>query len=183
MLGLLLLALLCSVFGLSYTTLLPAFIDKILHQGAEGYGWLNTATGLGAVSGALLIAHFGERSRQRGRWMAWACVGFPIVLLLFANNVDFTVSLALGYGLGLFFMIQFTLINTLLQTHVDDHMRGRVLSLYTLTFFGLAPFGNLAIGSLAEVWGLSLVISLSAMIALVLQSVVLVAIPQVRKLP
>jgi MFS family permease len=153
-----------------------------LHRGAADFGWLNAATGLGAVTGALVIARYGQKGGQRGRWLSLASIAFPIVLLLFANIPVYTVSLALAYGLGLGFMIQFTLINTLLQTRVSDEMRGRVLSLYTLTFFGLAPFGNLAIGSLAEAWGLSFVISVSAVISLVLGLAVLIRIPRIQKM-
>jgi hypothetical protein len=79
-------------------------------------------------------------------------------------------------------MLEFVLINMLLQVHVEDDMRGRVLSLYTLTFFGFSPFGQLAIGGLAEEWGISSTISLSALITLVLCGAVLLLIPHVRKL-
>jgi MFS family permease len=80
------------------------------------------------------------------------------------------------------FMSQFTLINTLLQTNISDEMRGRVMSLYTLTFFGFTPFGNLAIGAVAEQWGLSQAIVSSALIALVLSIIVLYKTPQLRQL-
>lgn len=182
LIGLLLLALISSMFALSYSAVLPAFIDQVLHRGAQEFGNVNAATGLGAVTGALFIAHNGENSGKRGRWLLLASIGFPAVLLAFANNSGYLPALGLAYGLGLGFMIQFTLINTLLQTHVDDQLRGRVMSLYTVTFFGLAPFGNLAIGALSEAWGLGPTISASAGLALVFSAVVLVAIPAVRKL-
>jgi hypothetical protein len=70
-------------------------------------------------------------------------------------------------------MVQFTLINTLLQTRVSDAMRGRVMSLYTLTFFGLAPFGNLIIGWAAQSIGISLTILLSAAITFILSRTIL----------
>ena len=79
-------------------------------------------------------------------------------------------------------MLEFTLINTILQTRLPDEVRGRVLSLYTLTFFGFAPFGNLAIGVLSEAWGLSATIATSALTALVLAGVVLLIVPRVRRL-
>jgi hypothetical protein len=79
-------------------------------------------------------------------------------------------------------MAQFTLINTLLQTHISDDMRGRVMSLYTLTFFGLTPFGNLIIGSVSEFWGLSITIAISALIALSLQSIIVFRSPHLRQL-
>lgn len=183
LLGLLLLALISSLFALSYSAVLPAFVDVVLHRGAADFGNINAATGLGAVFGALLIAHNGERSGRRGQWLALACLAFPAALLMFANNAAFLPALGLAFAMGLCFMIQFTLINTLLQTNVEDTLRGRVMSLYTVTFFGLAPFGNLAIGALSEAWGLSPTISLSAGLAIVFGGIVLLAIPQVRRLP
>jgi MFS family permease len=103
-------------------------------------------------------------------------------LLVFAYNPNFGLALLLAFGLGVGFMLTFTIINTLLQTNVDDQMRGRVMGLYTLTFFGFAPFGNLAIGILAEQWGMSLIIALSAACALVLSAVVIALVPQLRKM-
>jgi MFS family permease len=110
-------------------------------------------------------------------------VAFPLVLAAFAFNTHFGLALPLAFGLGVGYMLTFTSINTLLQTNVDDQMRGRVMGLYTLTFFGFAPFGNLAIGMLAERWGMSLVIALSAACALVLAVIVNLLMPQVRKMP
>ena len=72
------------------------------------------------------------------------------------------ILLVLTVMLGIGFMLQFTLINTLLQTRVSNEMRGRVMSLYTLTFFGFTPFGNLALGALAEWISMSVAITLAA---------------------
>ena len=93
------------------------------------------------------------------------------------------VSLILAFGLGLGFMAQFTMINTLLQTRVDDQLRGRVMALYTLTFFGFAPLGNLAIGVLAQSIGLSDSILIFAVLSLALTLIVLRRIPQIKELP
>ncbi|MEP7356199.1 MAG: MFS transporter [Anaerolineales bacterium] len=178
--ALLLLALIFAVFGLSYNTVLPAFATVVLRAGPEGYGLLNAATGLGAMAGALIIARTG--GGRRGRWMTVASLTFPIVLLAFAVVTNLYLSLALALLLGLIFMIQFTLINTLLQLNVADEMRGRVLSLYVLTWFGFAPFGNLAMGNLAEHWGLSLTIGLAAVVAMVLAALVFAIVPRLRRL-
>ncbi len=102
--------------------------------------------------------------------------------MLFAFNTQFILALGLAVGLGVGFMLVFTCINTLLQTNVDDQMRGRVMGLYTLTFFGFAPFGNLAMGQLAEQWGMSVIITLSAICAFVLAAIVILLVPQVRKM-
>ncbi|MCB0146133.1 MAG: MFS transporter, partial [Caldilineaceae bacterium] len=101
------------------------------------------------VTGAFLVATYGDRG-QRGRILHGAAMAFPVVLTLFAWNRNFPIALVLTVLLGIGFMLQFTLINTLLQTRVANEMRGRVMSLYTLTFFGFTPFGNLALGALAE---------------------------------
>ena len=93
------------------------------------------------------------------------------------------MSLILAFGLGIGFMVQFTMINTLLQTRVEDHLRGRVMALYTLTFFGFTPFGNLAIGALAQVIGLSYAILIFGLTSLALTLIVLRLIPKIQGLP
>jgi hypothetical protein len=80
-------------------------------------------------------------------------------------------------------MVQFTTINTLLQTRVEDDFRGRVMGLYTITFFGFAPFGNLLIGFLGEKIGLGIAMTLFAVCSLLLSRLVLSKTPQVQKLP
>jgi MFS family permease len=180
--GLLLLSLAFSVFGVSYATVLPAFVAQVLQQGAAAYGWVTTATGVGAVTGALIIAHH-RGTKWRGKWLVTASLAFPVVLAAFGFNASLTVSLVLAFGLGIGFMTQFTMMNTLLQTRVDDSLRGRVMALYTLTFFGLAPFGNLAIGALSDRIGLSYAIGLFALVSLVLAVAILRRVPQIRDLP
>ncbi len=180
--GLLLLSLVFSIFGISYATMLPAFVSQVLGQGAAAYGWINAAIGIGAVTGAFLIAN-NHGSSWRGSWLVAAGLLFPINLALFAFTPYFAVSLVLALGLGVGFMVQFTMINTLLQTRVDDQLRGRVMGLYTLTFFGFTPFGNLAVGALSEQIGLSYAISLFALISLLLTLLVLQKIPKIKSLP
>jgi MFS family permease len=180
--GLLLLSLIFSIFGISYATILPAFVEQVLNKGAATYGWINAAIGLGAVAGALLIANQHARS-WRGLWLMIAGIGFPIVLSIFAFTSFFPASLILAFGLGVGFMVEFTMINTLLQTRVEDHLRGRVMALYTLTFFGFTPFGNLAIGALSQSIGLSNSILIFALISLALTLIVLRKIPQIKELP
>lgn len=182
LLGLLLLALIFSVFGVSYAALLPAFVEQVLKQGALAYGWINTATGIGAVSAAFIVAGR-RRGGWRGTWLTTASMAFPLTLILFAFNPYFPLSLILAVGLGVGFMLEFALVNTLLQTRVADAMRGRVMALYTLTFFGFAPFGNLMVGALSEQIGLSPAISLFAGISLLFSLVVLYRIPLLKSLP
>lgn len=179
--GLLLLSLSFSTFGIAYSTVLPAFVDQILAGGAAGFGMLTAASGLGAVTGAFLVATFGDRGR-RGQWLFAAAMGFPIVLALFAFNRSFLLALILAVLLGVGFMLQFTLINTLLQTRVANEMRGRVMSLYTLTFFGFTPFGNLALGALSEAIGMPVALTLFAVVTLGAAVIIFRRTPELRRL-
>lgn len=179
--ALLLMSLAFSIFGISYSTILPAFIDKVLGQGAAAFGTVNAMSGVGAVTGAFIVAVWGGKG-QRGRWLTWAILGFPIVLTLFAINRYYPLALLLAVFLGIGFMLTYTLINTLLQTTMIDEMRGRVMSLYTLTFFGFTPFGNLAIGSLSEWIGLSQALVLSATLSFITAGAIIWWVPSVRKL-
>jgi MFS family permease len=180
--ALILLALVFSLFGISYSTVLPAFVEKTLHLGAMAYGWINAATGLGAVTGAFLLAHHASNGR-RGKMLVLTNIAFPLLLIAFSFTSFYPLSLLLAYGLGIGFMMQFTTINTLLQTRVEDKFRGRVMGLYTITFFGFAPFGNLIIGVLGEKLGLSFAMTLFAICSLILSRTVLMRTPEVQKLP
>ena len=179
--ALILISLVFSVFGISYTTLLPAFVEKVLHQGALAYGWVTAASGVGAVSGAFLLASQFWNGR-RGQLLVLTNLAFPLILIAFSVTSFYPLSLTLAFGLGFGFMMQFTTLNTLLQTRVEDGFRGRVMALYTLTFFGLAPFGNLLIGFLGEKLGLGWAMTLFAICSLGLSQLILLKIPEVRKL-
>ena len=179
--ALLALAFVLSLFGITYSTVLPAFVKEVLGQGPAAFGAINTTTGIGAIFMAFLIARYGDNG-QRGRWLSYAALTFPVALCLFALNQNYTIALGLAVFLGMGFMSQFTLINTLLQRSITDEMRGRVMSLYTLTFFGFTPFGNLAIGAVAEHWSLSMAIFSSACIAFILSAAILFFTPRLRAL-
>jgi MFS family permease len=179
--ALILLSLAFSVFGISYSTLLPAFVEDILHQGAAAYGWVNAAIGLGAVSGALLLAHPISRGR-RGQLLVITNIAFPLILIAFSFISIFPLSLLLAYGLGVGFILQYTTINTLLQNLVEDDFRGRVMGLFTITFLGFAPFGNLLIGFLGEKLELGIVMTLFAVCSLIFSGIIILKTPELRKL-
>ena len=119
---------------------------------------------------------------KRGRLLVLTNIAFPLILILFAFTMSYPLALVLAYGLGLGFMTQFTTINTLLQTRVNDEYRGRVMGLYTITFFGFAPFGNLLIGYLGERMGLGIAMASFAICSLVLSQLVLRKTPEIRKM-
>jgi MFS family permease len=179
--GLILLSLVFSIFGVSYSTILPAFVEKNLNQGAIVYGWVNAVTGLGAISGAFLLAHRISNGR-RGQLLVWTNIAFPLVMIAFSFTTWIPLALVLAFGLGVGFMVQFTTINTLLQTRVADDLRGRVMGLYTITFFGFSPFGNLLIGFLGENLGLTFAMTLFALCSLALSRLVLSKTPEIKNL-
>lgn len=147
--ALLLLLGLVSLVGMPYTILMPVFADKVLHGGARGLGILMGATGVGALLGALTLA---SRTGVRGlgRWVAFSCAGFGIGLILFAFSHWFWVSVALLLPVGFCMMLQMSSSNTLIQAMVPDELRGRVMALYSMMFMGMAPFGALMGGALAD---------------------------------
>src|SRR6202790_1096184 len=150
--ALLLLIGLVSLVGMPYTVLMPVFADKILHGGARGLGILMGATGVGALFGALtLAAKTGVKGL--GRWVAFACGSFGISLVLFSFSTHFWLSVALLLPAGYSMMLQMACSNTLIQTMVPDQLRGRVMSLYSMMFMGMAPFGAFFGGALAHRFG------------------------------
>lgn len=145
---LLLLAAVGSLFVINIMTLLPAFADRALHSPIDGYAALSTAQGGGAVFAGVafgfLTRRFG-RGRVMGTMMLFTCL-----MMLLVSRVTTTVPAVILMGLAGFGLIfQFVCINTMIQTEVSDELRGRILSLYTLTLFGMAPFGALALGMIA----------------------------------
>src|SRR5262249_15873962 len=136
---------LVSLVGMPYTVLMPIFADQILHGGARGLGILMSATGLGALSGALFLA---TRSSVRGlgRWVRLASTGFGVSEALFAFSPIFWLSALLLIPTGGFMMLQMAASNTLIQAMVPDDLRGRVMAVYSMMFMGMAPVGALFAG-------------------------------------
>ena len=140
---------LISLVGMPYTVLMPVFADRILHGGARGLGILMGATGVGALFGALTLASK-TGVKGLGRWVAMSCGGFGISLLLFSSSRYFWLSAVLLLPAGYSMMLQMACSNTLIQTMVPDHLRGRVMAVYSMMFMGMAPFGALFGGALAD---------------------------------
>ena len=146
---LLLLVGLVSLVGMPYTVLMPIFADRILHGGARGLGILMGATGIGALMGALTVASR-KGVRGLGRLAAAAAAGFGASLILFSASRWFWLSAGLLVSTGFFMMLQMACANTLIQSMVPDRLRGRVMALYSMMFMGMAPFGALFAGVVAD---------------------------------
>jgi MFS family permease len=170
-----------SLFGMSFMTLAPAWAVTVLGGDAATNGWLQSARGLGALTGALMIAALG-RFKGRGRLLTLGMFVFPLMLLVFAQMRWLPLSLLAVAATGWGFMVLFNMENVLIQTLVPDRLRGRVVSLYTLGFFGLAPLGALLAGWGAEFIGEPAVITLSGLISLGFAGWVWLRVPQLRAL-
>jgi MFS family permease len=145
----LLLVALVSLIGLPYAVLMPIFAAEVLHGGAETLGLLMTAPGIGALAATVYLATRKSIYGAGRRVAVGGCI-FSIGLILAGLSHHMAVSLiALGLvGLGM--IVQLATSNTLLQTIIDDDKRGRVMSLYTMAFMGMAPFGSLLGGAIAH---------------------------------
>ena len=170
-----------ALFGTAYATLLPAWAVEVLGGDAATNGLLQSARGAGSLLGALMIAAVGYAG-WRGRWLTIGTFVYPRVLLLFAavRTVPLSVVVLIGVGWG--GMLVFNMANTLVQSHVSDELRGRVMSIYSLTFFGGMPLGALWSGALGHVIGAPLTIVVGALIVLGFAVLLWVRMPQVRQL-
>lgn len=138
-----------SVFGSSYYTVIPMIIGNIYGMAAEGYGFLMSVSACGALLGALIMA------KMAGRWclefnIKASSLGYSISLIIFSRMGTFTAGAIAVFSIGLFSLVFIASINSWLQKISPDHARGRIMSLFTMMFFGVVPFGSLLIGCAAE---------------------------------
>jgi MFS family permease len=150
--AILLLLALVSFAGMSHTVLVPIFATKILNGGPQTLGFLMAASGVGAFAGAIYligrksIVGIGKLIAISPAIMGFGLIGFGLSRILWLSLI---MMLFVGFG----FIIQFAGGNTFLQTIVEDDKRGRVMSIYTMAFFGVTPFGNLVAGGMANYIG------------------------------
>ena len=171
---------LISLIGMPYAVLLPVFAKDILHGGPQTLGFLVGSAGVGALLGAAYMA-----SRQNavgltrvipvaGAIFSLGLIGLGLSHLLWLSLLAITV---VGFGM----MLNMASCNTLLQTVVDEDKRGRVMSLYTMAFMGVTPFGSLLAGSFASRVGVPFTIMLSGAVGLLCVGGFLLVLPEIRR--
>jgi MFS family permease len=170
-----------TLFGFAFATLVPAWVVKILHGDAQTNGWLQSARGIGALASALFIATVGHY-RVKGKMLGVGVFVFPGLLFLFSFVRFVPLSLLVMVGVGAALIQVFNLANAMVQSLVPDRLRGRVMALYSLTFFGTLPLGALWIGTVAEHLGEPVALRIGALAAAAVAAVVLWRVPDVRKL-
>jgi MFS family permease len=192
-----------AFLSMPYSTLMPAVADRILKVSSQPVvaalctnagapfrcqapqalplGMLLTAVGIGAVLGALGVASLPNGAR-RGRLLTAGNLLFPALLLAFSASRSFLLSLVLLVGVGISFVAQNSLANTLIQLIVGDELRGRVMSLYTLTFQTSMRLGGLQAGLLADGIGPALSVGIGAFASLAYGAFVAFRYPEIRRM-
>lgn len=170
-----------SLFGVSFATLFPAWAVEVLHGDASTNGLLQSARGFGALSCALFIASLG-RFKYKGKLLTTGMLAFPALTILFAFITWLPLSIAMLIIIGFSMILIFNLSNSLAQTLIQDSFRGRVMALYSMTFFGLMPLGSLIIGWTAEHTSEPTAIIIFASVLLLFGVVCLALFPWMRKL-
>jgi MFS family permease len=164
-----------GIFGWSYAVLLPVFARDVFGLGADGYGVLMSASGVGALLGALTVATAGHVFPSRtvalgGVWL------FSAALLAFSLTTNYYLALVFmmvgGFGMLLFFSTS----NSVMQTIVPDEMRGRLMGVWGLVFGAMIPLGSLEAGALAHWLGAPFALGFGAVICAIAGLVALIVI-------
>jgi MFS family permease len=148
----LLLFALLSLMGWPFMVLMPIFAAQVLHGGPHTLGFLMGAVGVGSLISALSLV-LRRSVRGLGKMIPIAATAFGVGLICFGLSTNLWLSMALLLLAGFGMMQGLTASNTIIQTLVDEKMRGRVMSYYTMAFVGMAPFGSLLAGVLAHAIG------------------------------
>jgi MFS family permease len=155
-----------SIFGMAYLILMPVFARDILQVGSQGFGFLQTAGGAGALIGTLSVAYFSD-PRRLPLQAARGATLFGALLLLFALSRNFPLSLMLAFMLGAASQFYITAINTVLQLNLPEELRGRVMGVYGLTW-DLMPVGGTVAGTIAEFAGASAAVAVGGIFVIAL---------------
>lgn len=150
--SLLLLAAVNSLFGAPYFTLVPIYARDIFHLGETGLALMMGTSGCGAFLGALLITYLGD-FRRKGWFVVGGAILFGLCIMGFALASQLRLSLIFLFGLGFSIVVSIAITNTLLQKLVTDQMRGRVMSMFILSFLGTMPIGNILAGTASNHFG------------------------------
>jgi MFS family permease len=170
---------LVSLVGMPYAVLMPVFAAQILHGGAKALGILMGCTGVGALLGAAsLAARVGVKGL--GKVIAFAAGGFGAAIIAFSFSHIFWLSCLMLMPVGFCMMVQMASSNTLVQSMVPDTMRGRVMSVYSMMFMGMAPFGAFFAGAIAHHIGAPYTVALGGLACIAGASLFALHLPRIR---
>jgi MFS family permease len=169
-----------SVFGMSYTIMMPVFARDILHVGSQGFGFLETAGGVGSVLGTFGVGYY-ARAGRKGWQIIVGAAAFGVLLVGFASSSIYVLSLALLLLMGVANQWYMTTINTSIQMMLPNEYRGRVMGLWGLAW-SLMPLGGTISGAIAEQAGAPFAIGLGATLVALLPLLAAIALPRLRNL-
>jgi MFS family permease len=170
-----------SLLGLSIMTLLPAWTTQYLGGDSRTYGMLLSARGIGALTAALMIASLGSRG-VRGRLWTTGSLLLPVTILAFAFIRVIPMAAVIILISGWAFMLQVNTSNALVQSQVQDRLRSRVMSVYTLFFFGGMPLGSLLAGQIASRYSEPIALVTSATLLFCFCLFIFIRMPFIRRL-
>lgn len=174
-----------SLFGMSYATMMAVFARDVLDAGSQGYGFLLGVSGVGALLGATTLASLGN-VRRKGPLLLGGAFAFGLLIVLFSLSRVYAVSLGLLFAMGAVNALYMTTVNTQLQALVPDALRGRVMSIYSLTW-SLMPLGGFLSGALAARFadpavGAPVAVGLGGVLVALMALFVALSVPRVRRL-
>ena len=169
-----------SVFGMSYVIMMPVFARNVLHVGSQGFGFLQSAGGGGALAGVLLAAYL-SHFPGKGLQAINGAVVFGVTLILFAMSSWFPLSLVAAFALGMAGQFYMTTIHAILQMNLPNELRGRVMGIHGLAW-ELMPIGGLIAGAIAEFAGAPIAVAFGGLMVGGMAFVIAVAMPTIRRL-
>jgi len=169
-----------SVFGMSYVIMMPVFARNVLHVGSQGFGFLQSAGGGGALAGVLLAAYL-SHFRGKGLQAINGAVVFGVTLILFALSNWFPLSLVAAFALGMAGQFYMTTIHAIMQMNLPNELRGRVMGIHGLAW-ELMPIGGLISGAIAEFAGAPTAVAFGGLMVGGMAFVVALAMPTIRRL-
>jgi MFS family permease len=170
-----------SLLVMPYTTLLPIYAASVFKGDVTTFSWLNSISGLGALLGAVYMATRKPGSKYL-KIIAYSALLFSIGLILFSYMKNFKLALLFIMVAEGGMLTEISSSNTYIQTHVDEHMRGRVISYYVMAFLGMQPIGGLLIGTMAHLTNAPLTVLLEGTCGVIAALLFIPVVKRVRKL-
>jgi MFS family permease len=172
---------LISFLAASYPTLTPIFAKEVLLGSSDTLGFLLACVGIGSLAGSLYLSQYKHRINMPKN-LTFSTVGLGFSLIGFARSQVLWLSLLMMFGIGFCLVLQVAISNTLIQTLVADNRRGIVMSLFTLAYIGITPFGSLFVGEVASKLGVSSTLTINGILCLLGLAIVQKQLANLKKI-
>jgi MFS family permease len=171
-----------SLFAINFNILVPVLAKSVLGTNAQGFGYLLSALGLGSIIGALTVASFSHKL-DRGKLIRYGPYALSFAMIFVGLSLNFGMAVFFLILLGISNLLFFTTVNSTLQLNSDPQFRGRVMSVYTMVFGGVTPFGNLFAGWVSGTWGGRAGFVISAAVTIILVFILRYYIREKKEVP